>query len=74
MPRGGRRPGAGRKPGSPNKTTLTEALRILKDPRTKPARRDRMARAAAAILQAAELGAEPKPAQGGRKADGPGRV
>jgi hypothetical protein len=69
MPRGGKRPGAGRKPGSPNrigKTTFTEALRILKDPRTKPERRDRIARAAAAILQAAELGSEPKPAPGSK--------
>jgi hypothetical protein len=66
MPRGGKRPGAGRKPGSPNRTTLTEALRILNDPRTKPARRDRMVRAAATILEAAELAAEPKPAPGSK--------
>jgi hypothetical protein len=66
MPRGGKRKGAGRKLGSPNSTTLTEALRILKNPRTRPERRDRLVRAAAAILQAAELGAEPKPAVGSK--------
>jgi hypothetical protein len=66
MARGGKRAGAGRKLGSPNKISLTEAIRILKNPRTRPERRARLVRAAAAMLQAAERGAEPKPARGGR--------
>ena len=61
MPRGGSRPGAGRKQGVPNRRTremleqssaggelpLQYMLRIMRDGRVSPARRDAMAKAAA---------------------------
>lgn len=61
MKNGGKRPGAGRKPGVPNKATLERQervaatgetpldymLRVMRDPRAKAGRRDEMARAAA---------------------------
>lgn len=66
MPRGGRREGAGRKPGTPNKSTseLREALsasgelpveymlRVMRDKSEENDRRDRMAVAAAPYLHA----------------------
>ena len=64
MPRGGKRPGAGRPPGAISKSTraileavaaggempLEYMLRIMRDPREPAARRDEMAKAAAPYL------------------------
>ena len=64
---GGKRPGAGRKKGSPNKRTaarkaeiaaggempLDYMLRIMRDPDTEPPRRDDMAKAAAKFIHPA---------------------
>lgn len=61
MPRGGARPGAGRRRGTPNKATIARQaevaaggetplaymLRVMRDGKTKSARRDEMAKAAA---------------------------
>lgn len=61
MPRGGKRPGAGRKRGSPNKATVARQeaiqatgqtpleymLAIMRDAEAQPSRRDEMAKSAA---------------------------
>lgn len=65
MPRGGRRPGAGRPrkgsrpqgdiisaPYDPDMTPLQYMLSVLQNPQTDPARRDRMAAAAAPYVHA----------------------
>jgi hypothetical protein len=71
MPRGGKRPGAGRRLGSREKKTIEEEaasanesvlnflLRKMRDPRVRPEQRVRMALAAAALQARAEPGAEP---------------
>lgn len=64
MPRGGKRPGAGRKAGSPNRATAAVRaeiaasgeeprdymLRVMRDERAEPARRDAMAKAVAPYI------------------------
>jgi hypothetical protein len=64
MPRGGKRPGAGRPPGAISKSTraileavaaggempLEYMLKVMRDPRESAARRDEMAKAAAPYL------------------------
>lgn len=64
MPRGGRRPGAGRKPGSLTRRTreiaegaakdgvvpLEHMLAVMRDPTAPPKRRDAMAKAAAPYI------------------------
>ena len=64
MPRGGRRPGAGRKPGSLTRRTreiaeqaagdgispLEHMLAVMRDPSESPERRDEMAKAAAPYM------------------------
>jgi len=66
MPRGGARPGAGRKPGTPNRVTaelqaavaasgevpLDYMLRVMRDEGEEPSRRDDMAKAAAPYVHA----------------------
>ena len=64
MPKGGKREGAGRKPGVPNKRTIAERdqlaasgemprdymLRVMRDPTVEHERRDRMAQAVAPYI------------------------
>ena len=66
MPRGGKRRGAGRKPGTPNRVTaelqaaiaasgetpLDYMLRVMRDEGEEPSRRDDMAKAAAPYVHA----------------------